>query len=158
MNPEEVRPHPAFSRAGAESSGIAIRPDVVGLCLFFFRFWMRTRLEAVQARFEGAGDPVLQKEQPVLLIANLVIWWDGFLLAEFQRAAVLPAWFHQQMGSILRPLLELPLAFRPVRQELLLEARLFQAELLESQEFLSLELRESLVLLPSAPLRPSPRS
>jgi 1-acyl-sn-glycerol-3-phosphate acyltransferase len=59
--------------------------------LFFFRFWMRSRLDRVFCR--GGASPLISStpEQPVLLVANHVSWWDGFLLAEFQRT-LLPAY------------------------------------------------------------------
>lgn len=49
----------------------------------FFRPWMRRRLDGVHLR--GLHDSGGLPEMPVLIIANHVSWWDGFLLREVHR-------------------------------------------------------------------------
>jgi hypothetical protein len=48
----------------------------------FFLPWMRTRIDI---RITGLP-PELEPGRPVLIIANHVSWWDGFLLHEVHRA------------------------------------------------------------------------
>jgi 1-acyl-sn-glycerol-3-phosphate acyltransferase len=47
----------------------------------FFRPWMRRRVHAVRVSF-AAPPPT---DRPLLLAANHVSWWDGFVLREVQR-------------------------------------------------------------------------
>jgi len=55
----------------------------VGAFELFFRPWMRRRVHAVRV----AGLPArLPADRPLLLAANHVSWWDGFVLREVQRA------------------------------------------------------------------------
>lgn len=52
-----------------------------------FRPWMRRRLDGVHVR--GVGGAAAAREidgLPLLLMANHVSWWDGFLLREVHRA------------------------------------------------------------------------
>ncbi|HSH45487.1 MAG TPA: lysophospholipid acyltransferase family protein [Longimicrobiales bacterium] len=46
-----------------------------------FRPWFRHRVDGVLVRGEGLGVP----GQPVLVAANHVSWWDGFVVREAQR-------------------------------------------------------------------------
>ena len=57
------------------------RPAVAAFELFF-RPWMRRRVHAVRIAF--AARPATGR--PLLLAANHVSWWDGFVLREVQRA------------------------------------------------------------------------
>lgn len=58
-------------------------PAAVGAFEAFFRPWMRGRVRAVHI----TGLPeALPPTRPLLLAANHVSWWDGFLLRELQRA------------------------------------------------------------------------
>jgi 1-acyl-sn-glycerol-3-phosphate acyltransferase len=59
-------------------------PAPAALRLFdrFFLPWMRTR---IAVRITGLP-PELESGRPLLLIANHVSWWDGFLLHEVHRA------------------------------------------------------------------------
>ena len=50
--------------------------------LFFFRPWMRSRIRTV--RLGTHEDPL--PGRPLLLVANHVSWWDGFLLLSLQRS------------------------------------------------------------------------
>lgn len=57
-------------------------PTAVGAFELFFRPWMRRRVNAVRmAGLPGPGLPA----GPLLLAANHVSWWDGFILREVQR-------------------------------------------------------------------------
>lgn len=58
------------------------RPAVAAFELFF-RPWMRRRVHAVRIAF---AQPSLPPDRPLLLAANHVSWWDGFVLREVQRA------------------------------------------------------------------------
>ena len=58
------------------------RPAVAAFELFFLP-WMRRRLRAVRI----AGIPEsLPVARPIVLVANHVSWWDGFILREVHRA------------------------------------------------------------------------
>ena len=48
-----------------------------------FRPWMHRRLDGIHMRGDEAGGWL--PEIPVLLVANHVSWWDGFLLREVHR-------------------------------------------------------------------------
>lgn len=50
---------------------------------FFFRPWMRRRLDGIHVR--GGEGTAWLPDLPVLLVANHVSWWDGFLLREVHR-------------------------------------------------------------------------
>jgi len=58
------------------------RPAVAAFELFF-RPWMRRRVHAVRMAFAA---PPPSADRPLLLAANHVSWWDGFVLREVQRA------------------------------------------------------------------------
>lgn len=58
------------------------RPAVAAFELFF-RPWMRRRVHAVRIAFAQPSPP---PGRPLLLAANHVSWWDGFVLREVQRA------------------------------------------------------------------------
>ena len=63
--------------------GSRFSPAAVGAFELLFRPWMRRRVHAVRV----AGLPVgLPPARPLLLAANHVSWWDGFILREVQRA------------------------------------------------------------------------
>lgn len=49
----------------------------------FFRPWMRRRLDGIHVR--GGEHTAWLPDLPVLLVANHVSWWDGFLLREVHR-------------------------------------------------------------------------
>ena len=57
------------------------RPAVAAFELFF-RPWMRRRVHAVRIAFAAPPPPT---DRPLLLAANHVSWWDGFVLREVQR-------------------------------------------------------------------------
>jgi len=62
----------------------------------FFRPWMRRRLDGVHVRgVDGAG--WVPASVPVLLVANHVSWWDGFLLRDVHRRLRPDAPFHVVM-------------------------------------------------------------
>jgi 1-acyl-sn-glycerol-3-phosphate acyltransferase len=70
-------------------------PAPAALRLFdrFFLPWMRTRIDVRIAGLPTKLDP----RQPLILIANHVSWWDGFLLHEVHRALRPLAPFHTVM-------------------------------------------------------------
>ena len=47
-----------------------------------FRRWMKTRISGVSISTARSNIP---RDTPLLLVANHVSWWDGFLLIELQR-------------------------------------------------------------------------
>lgn len=63
-----------------------------------FRPWMRRRLDGIHVRgLEGAA--WIPGELPVLLLANHVSWWDGFLLREVHRSLRPDAPLHVVMSE-----------------------------------------------------------
>jgi 1-acyl-sn-glycerol-3-phosphate acyltransferase len=58
-------------------------PAAVGAFELLFRRWMRRRVRAVRITGLPASLP---PARPLLLAANHVSWWDGFVLREVQRA------------------------------------------------------------------------
>lgn len=96
-----------------------------------FRPWMHRRLDGIHIR--GVGHTAWLPDLPVLLVANHVSWWDGFLLREVHRRIRADAPLHVVMaeGELRRvavfrlmgavPLTDRPLAARRLLREL--EAR-----------------------------------
>lgn len=62
-----------------------------------FRPWMRRRLDGIHVR--GVADTRWLPDLPVLLVANHVSWWDGFLLREVHRELRPGAPLHVVMGE-----------------------------------------------------------
>lgn len=62
-----------------------------------FRPWMRRRLDGVHVR--GAGNAAWVPAMPLLLVANHVSWWDGFLLREVHRRVRPGAPLHVVMSA-----------------------------------------------------------
>lgn len=50
---------------------------------FGFRRWRRGRLESMH--LAGLPDPAIGSGTPLLVVANHVSWWDGFLIREIHR-------------------------------------------------------------------------
>ncbi len=80
-----------------------------------FSPWMSRRLAGVHVRHEEPA--AWPAEVPIMLVANHVSWWDGFLLREVQRARRPRAPLHVVMAAaefrrqpVLRALGALPLA------------------------------------------------
>ena len=99
----------------------------------FFRPWMKRRLDGVHVR--GVENANWLPSLPVILVANHVSWWDGFLLREVHRRIRPDAPFHvvmterelrrfplfRWMGAV--PLAEGPLAPRQLLRDLERRAR-----------------------------------